>query len=221
MLKACIFDMDGVLLDSEPFWRKAEREEFGKVGLTLTEKDCMETMGIRIDEVVALRYAQKPWDTPSQAEVADRIVKRVAELVKQKGSPKPGVNYAINYLKNQNVPLGLATSSSRILIDAVLECLDLTDAFDLVHSAENETYGKPHPAVYLTAADKMGIDPCEILAIEDSFSGVISAKAARMTVCAIPEEAVADEPHFAAADARLKSLEELPALWEKLKGQAQ
>ncbi len=221
MLKACIFDMDGVLLDSEPFWRKAEREEFGKVGLALTEKDCMDTMGIRIDEVVAFRYAQKPWDTPSQAEVADRIVRRVAELIKFNGCPKPGVREAINYFREQNIPLGLATSSATLLIDAVLECLDLKGAFDIIHSAEHEKYGKPHPAVYLAAAAKMGIDPSDILAIEDSFSGVISAKAARMTVCAIPEEAVAGEPRFAAADVRLKSLAELPALWEKLKGQAQ
>ena len=75
-LQACIFDMDGVLLDSEPFWRQAEREVFATVGLDLTEQDCMETMGVRIDEVVALRHSQKPWSSPSCPNVAEQIVER-------------------------------------------------------------------------------------------------------------------------------------------------
>lgn len=215
-ITTCIFDMDGVLLDSEPFWRQAEREVFATVDVHLTEQDCIDTMGIRIDEVVALRYSQKPWDSPHQDIVAQRIVARVAEIVTATGRPLPGVHEAIAFLRQQNLALGLATSSSSVLVEATLSALGLSKAFDCVHSAEHEPYGKPHPAVYLHTAAKMGANPLECLAIEDSLTGVISAKAARMQVIAVPEAAVAQDPRFTLADFRLSSLIELPSIWPAL-----
>lgn len=212
MLQACIFDMDGVLLDSEPFWRQAEIEVFATVGLHLTEEDCMETMGIRIDEVVAWRHHQKPWAEPSQAVICERIVDRMVELVRERAKPLPGVYEALDFVRSQGLKLALASSSSTRLIRAVLEGLGLLDAFPIVHSAETEEYGKPHPAVFLTTAGLLGVPPTGCLVIEDSFNGVLAAKAARMTVVAIPEPAVADDPRFVIADARLRSLEELGTL---------
>lgn len=215
-LEACIFDMDGVLLDSEPFWRQAEIEVFASVGLRLTERDCMETMGIRIDEVVAFRHHQKPWSSPSLEEVSERIVDRVVELVRQRARPLDGVAEALDFLRGRGVPLALASSSSSRLIQATLEALDLRDLFGIWHSAEGEEYGKPHPAVYLSTARRLGLPPGRCLAVEDSINGVISARAARMAVVAVPEPAVAGDPRFVLADERLETLRDLPAAWERL-----
>ena len=215
--EACIFDMDGVLLDSEPFWRRAEREIFATVNIHLTEQDCVETMGIRIDEVVRYRYSQHPENSyPPVEELAQRIVNRVAELVELYGQPLPGVVAAIEFLRSKGIPLALASSSSAQLITTTLRALKLEQYFPLWHSAEGEAYGKPHPAVYLVTATKMGVNPQNCLAIEDSLNGVIAAKAARMHCVAVPEQAVADKPQFSLADITLNSLAELPQVWEQL-----
>lgn len=208
--------MDGVLLDSEPFWRRAEREIFAQVGILLTEQDCVETMGIRIDEVVKYRFEQHPGSYPDVPDVAQRIVNRVAELVEQQGKTLPGVLTALEFLQKQRIPLALASSSSVQLIETTLRALKLETYFPVRHSAEGEPYGKPHPAVYLAAAAKLDADPAQCLAIEDSLNGVIAAKAARMTCIAVPEKAVAHLPQFSLADAVLGSLAELPNIWSKL-----
>ena len=213
---ACIFDMDGVLLDSEPFWRQAERELFASVGIHLTEQDCVETMGVRIDEVVSYRYSQHSGNFPPVEVLAQRIVNRVAELVQEKGRPLPGVMEALEFLRRQNIPLALASSSSAQLITTTLNALNLSSYFPLWHSAEGEPYGKPHPAVYLNTCAKMGVNPRRCLAIEDSLNGVIAAKAACMTCVAVPEAAVAKQPQFAIADAVLDSLAQLENFWERL-----
>ena len=204
------------MLDSEPFWRQAEREIFASVGIMLTEEDCAETMGIRIDEVVAYRFSQRPGSYPPIEEMNERIVSRVTQLVQQYGKPLPGVFKALDFLQSQKVPIALASSSSSALISATLSALKLEPYFPVWHSAENEPYGKPNPAVYLSIAAKLGSDPCQCLAIEDSLNGVIAAKAARMACVAVPESCVASLPQFCLADAKLNSLEELPNVWESL-----
>lgn len=215
-LQACIFDMDGILLDSEPFWRQAEIEVFGTVGLCLSEQDCLETMGIRIDEVVAFRHRQKPWESPSRREIAERITDRVIELVRERAHPLPGVAEALAFLQDRRVPLALASSSSSRLIEATIETLGLRRAFPIRHSAEGEPYGKPHPAVYLSTARLLGVPPTACLAVEDSLNGVVAARAARMPVVAVPEAAVAGDPRFALADARLESLLDFPETWSRM-----
>lgn len=199
-----IFDMDGILIDSEPFWRQAEIELFATVGVHLTEEDCVETMGLRIDEVVAHRAPHA-----DQAELAGLIVDRVEELVRQQGEPLPGSLQVLQRVEALGLPCGLATSSSYQLLEATLETLGLKSYFQIVHSAQEEVYGKPHPAVYLSAAEKLGLPPTRCLAIEDSLNGVIAAKAARMPVVAIPEEAVRNDRRFQVADVQLDSLFEL------------
>jgi HAD superfamily hydrolase (TIGR01509 family) len=199
--RAILFDMDGVLLDSEPFWRMAEIEVFKTEGVVLTEEDCTETMGIRIDEVVAYRVPHA-----DQEKMIQLIMDRMVQLVTDEGVPLRGVHETIARLKELQVPCGLATSSNYRLLHATLKSLGLEKAFSIVHSAEDEEYGKPHPSVYMTAAKKLGYDPKHCLAIEDSVNGVISAKAAQMPVIAIPEEAVYDDPRFGLADVKVRSL---------------
>lgn len=207
--KAILFDMDGVLIDSEPFWRQAQIEVFASVGKIFTEQDCAETMGIRIDEVVAYRVPEA-----DQADVVATIVDRMVQLVTNQGRPLPGVKELLARVTALGIPCGLATSSRYRLLEATLKSLDLEDVFQIVCSAEDEQLGKPHPAVYLTAAKKLGFLPQDCLAIEDSVNGVLSAKAAQMTALAVPDKAQANDPRFSIADLRLNDLHEAIPLVE-------
>jgi len=214
--RAVLFDMDGVLIDSEPLWRRAEIEAFGEVGLELSDQDCLATQGLRIDEAVAYWFARSPWAGRSREEVARRIVDRVARLIRSEAEPLPGVREAITGARDEGWRLGLASSSTGFLIDTVLDHFDLQGAFEATHSAETEKFGKPHPAVYLSTAASLGLDPRHCIAVEDSVNGVISALAAQMACIAIPAAELRHDPRFAVADRRLASLEALGEALEEL-----
>jgi mannitol-1-/sugar-/sorbitol-6-/2-deoxyglucose-6-phosphatase len=217
MIKAVLFDMDGLLIDSEPIWREAEKEIFAKVGIRLTDEMCFETVGLRIDEVVEHWHRIYPWNHPEKNEIRDLIIAKVIELIMKKGNPLPGVYEILNFFRNENIPLGIASASSRQIIATVVDKLEIRNYFNVIHSAEGEQFGKPHPAVYLSAAEMLNVNPVECLVFEDSFNGVIAAKAARMKVIAVPEDIHLGEMRFHAADYQLKSLTEFShQLWEKL-----
>jgi mannitol-1-/sugar-/sorbitol-6-/2-deoxyglucose-6-phosphatase len=217
MIEAVIFDLDGLLIDSEPLWQEAEILVFKQVNLVLTSELCRQTQGLRIDEVVDYWYRQYPWTNLSKLEVEKLIVSKVIELIHLKGQPLPGVAQAIAFIKNQNVKIALASSSASQIIQAALQKLNLTEVFVEIYSAESEMLGKPHPGVYLTTAQKLKIPPQSCLALEDSLNGVLAAKAAHMKCIAIPEVIQQKNPQFAIADLILKSLEELnQPVWNSL-----
>ena len=112
MIRAVIFDMDGVLIDSEPFWRESEIEVFGRVGLHLTEAACRETMGLRIDEAVDYWHRRHPWEGATTAEVAERIVCGLIELIGARGEPMPGALRALEFFRGRGARLALASSYS-------------------------------------------------------------------------------------------------------------
>jgi beta-phosphoglucomutase-like phosphatase (HAD superfamily) len=186
-IQAVVFDMDGVLIDSEPLWREVERAVFGGLGIHVTDPDLEETMGVRINEVVALWRNRHPWNDPSPEEIEDRIVEGVARAIQERGVVNGAAAGAIAYFQGLGLRLALASSSPYRLIDAVLSVSRLGDRFETVHSAEEEASGKPDPAVYLTTARKLGVPPEHCVAIEDSPSGVRSARAAGMLCVAVPE----------------------------------
>ncbi len=198
--EAVIFDMDGVLIDSEPLWKIAMQKVFDSIGCQLTKKDFQQTVGLRIDEVIEYWYGVAPWERYSVKEVETQIMSEMVRLIHENGKPLPGVLETIAFLKNRGIKIGLATSSFTVMIEAVLNTLDLNDQFDFTHSAENEHYGKPHPAVYLTVANTLGVKPTQCLVIEDSLTGIIAGKAARMTVVAIPEKTHEPDPKISLAD---------------------
>ncbi|WP_298443179.1 hexitol phosphatase HxpB [uncultured Ferrimonas sp.] len=212
-IAAVIFDMDGVLVDSEPFWQQAELAVLPRYGVPLTLADTVTTKGLRIDQVVALWHRRYPWQGTSIHEVAEQIVAKVAELVRTEGQPLPGVASAIAAIQAAKLPLALATSSPRPLIEATLTRLGLTDTFMALCSAEDLPYGKPHPQVYLKAAAALGVAPEHCLAIEDSVNGVIAAKAATMQALAIPEAEQQQDRRFAIADLQFSSLTQLSPQW--------
>ena len=217
MIKAVIFDMDGLLTDSEPLWQEAEMQIFKQVNIMLTPALCMQTKGLRIDEVVDYWYQKFPWTNSSREEVENLIVAKVIELIHTKGVPLAGVDNAISFVQQKQVKIALASSSSTKIIQAALQKLNLVNTFVEVYSAESEVLGKPHPGVYLTTANKLNIFPQECLTIEDSLNGVLAAKAAQMKCIAIPETLEYDNPKFAIADVILKSLEEFnDHVWKKI-----
>ena len=208
-MRALIFDMDGVLVDSEPLWRLAERQVFADVGLELTDADCESTMGMRSDEVIEHWYRLSPWEGATCAELEAQLEERMRELITEQATAMPGVEESIAMARAEGIVLGLATSSAPALIEAVLSKLELGDAFAITHSAINEEFGKPHPAVFLTTARLLGVEPPECVAIEDSVAGVRSGKAAGMRVIAVPPSHLFDEAGYDVADIKLHSLEEL------------
>jgi sugar-phosphatase len=195
-----------LLIDSEPFWRQAEIELFGRVGLELDESDVRQTMGLRIDDAVRHWWDQFPWEGMTELEVARAIVTRVAELITAEGTPMPGAIESVALCARLALPVGVCSGSYAVVIEAALARLGIEGDVAVWHSAEWESLGKPHPASYLSTAAKLGVDPVDCLAVEDSFNGAISAKAARMRVVAVPEPDAQESPRWGFCDAKLHSL---------------
>ena len=205
-LTASIFDMDGLLIDSEVLWHEAEIEILGGLGVPLAVEGCRTTKGMFVDEVTEHWNRLYPWTGPTPAEVAVTIVDRVIELILTKGELKPGALHAVDLCAERGLDLAVASSSQYRLIDLALGHFGLRDRFALVHSAEDEDYGKPHPAVFLTAAAKLGAVPRRCLVWEDAPAGVLAAKAASMACIAVPEHGEGHHPAFGLADLVVDSL---------------
>ncbi|HIF9196681.1 TPA: hexitol phosphatase HxpB [Photobacterium damselae] len=209
MLQAAVFDMDGLLVDSEPFWQQAQVEVFTDLGVKISIEDTHKTMGLRIDQVVEFWFNQQPWQGPDCAEVTQTIVDRVKALVREQKPMLPGVVEAITCCKESGLKIALASSSPMDLIEATIDALSLTGLFEAVLSAEHLRYGKPHPEVYINAADALGIKPQHCVAFEDSVNGLLAAKAAQMKGIAVPDAAFSQDPRWAIADCKLSSLHEV------------
>jgi len=208
MISAAIFDMDGLLVDSEPFWRKAEIACFAKVGVHLTESDCRDTMGWRLNEVVEYWYKKRPWQSLTPEAMEMDIIETVSHYILTEAEPMPGVAHAIQQCREAGLRTAIASSSPMKLIESVVDRFELRESFDALHSAQYEAFGKPHPAVFLSAARLLKCTPPSCLVFEDSFYGMVAGLAARMKVIAVPAAEESDSPQFGAAHALLGSLEE-------------
>jgi sugar-phosphatase len=209
--------MDGLLIDSEILWHEAEIDILGGLGVPLAADGCRSTKGMFVDEVTAFWFDRYPWSGPTPGEVAVAIVDRVIALVLAKGELKPGALEAIAMCARRGLPLAVASSSQYRLIETALDHFGLRHHFALIHSAEEEAYGKPHPAVFLTAATKLGAEPRRCLVWEDAPAGVLAAKAASMACIAVPEPGEETQPAFGLADLVLGSLLEMDdARWDEV-----
>ena len=209
---AAIFDMDGLLVDSEPLWDQAELDVIASLGVDISRRyELPDTLGLRIDMVVDLWFAQQPWNGPSCQEVTERIITRAIALVEETKPLLPGVREAVTLCKSQGIKVGLASASPLHMLEKVLTMFDLRDDFDALASAEKLPYSKPHPQVYLDCAAKLGIDPLNCVALEDSVNGMIASKAARMRSIVVPAHENQDDPRFVLADVKLTLLTELTA----------
>lgn len=182
--KAVIFDMDGVVIDSEGFWAVAEREIFTQLGAILTEEYCRLTQKMTVIEAAGFWFEKYPWGGVSLHDAAQRVISRVVELIKTEDCEIAHIRPFIQHLKLQGFKIGLATNSPELFIPLCLERAGIADLFDAVSSADNEAHCKPHPDVYLTTAKKLNVQPQDCVVIEDSYHGMQAGKSAGMTVIA-------------------------------------
>lgn len=188
MINAVIFDMDGVLVDSEPFWQKAEREIFTSLGVDMTAELCEMTKRMTTNEVTMFWFERNPWENKRFEEVEHMVINRVIELIESENCIIPGVVDTIKELKKRGFKLGLATNSPYRIIPRVLNKMNLTEEFAILSSAEFEKNGKPAPDVYLSTISKLKEEADSCLAIEDSNSGIIAAKNAGAKVIAFTDQ---------------------------------
>jgi HAD superfamily hydrolase (TIGR01509 family) len=177
--RAVIFDMDGVLADSEPVYYEAFNAILEPLGKQVTPELQRAIMGYGVEESWAVAARELALEGPLDGLVAgyDRELCRLLALVPE---PLPGVRELIDELKRRRIPYAVASSSWPGWIEALLTGIGLSDAFDVRISATMVEHGKPAPDVYLLAADKLGVEPERCVAIEDTRTGLLAAKAARM-----------------------------------------
>jgi HAD superfamily hydrolase (TIGR01509 family) len=185
-LEAVIFDMDGTLIDSEPMWKKAERQVFSSVGVKVTDELSSQTVWMTTREVTEFWFKHFPWSVRSLDQVENEVVERVAQLISDEGVALEGVQEILSFFQNKNFKIGLSTNAPFRLIPVVLKKLNIYHYFDATCSSEYEIKGKPDPAVYLTTAKKLNVEPSKCIAFEDSVSGIISANKANMRTVAVP-----------------------------------
>jgi HAD superfamily hydrolase (TIGR01509 family) len=208
VIKAVVFDLDGVLIDSEHVWDEARRDLARERGRRWPDGASRDMMGMSSPEwsrymhdVVGL--------TESPEEISAEVVRRLQDVYRRELPLLDGAVAAVERLAAHR-PLGLASSSNRELIDLVLELAGLDRFFRVTVSSEEVARGKPAPDVYLEAANRLGVGAEECAAIEDSENGIRSAKAAGMRVLAIPNPQYPPrEDALAQADAVLESLGDL------------
>lgn len=205
--KAVIFDMDGVIIDSEGLWRQAQQGALARWGASVSDEECIRlTKGKRLDEIARTwcEYCHLSV-TPTQLEA--EIRRLITALIAKKGEAMPGVKDVLTFLCQSGYQLALATSSSYQVIDAVLTKLKIEHCFSVICSADDESHGKPHPAVYLSALRKLRLPAADCLVIEDSLSGFKAAQAAGIKTVVVAEDF--QQPCFNSAVARYASLEQL------------
>jgi HAD superfamily hydrolase (TIGR01509 family) len=194
-VRAVVFDLDGVLLDSEQVWDGAKRELVGERGGRWTDTASRDMLGMSSTEWSA--YMRDELRVPMQAADIDRAV--VGKLLARYEREPPfldGAREAVERIADR-WPLALASSSNREVIDTVLAALGVTDRFVATVSSEEVGRGKPAPDVYLEAARRLDVSPADAVAIEDSANGIRSAHDAGMRVIALPN------PHFPPDDEAL------------------
>jgi len=179
-IEAVIFDMDGIIIDSEPFWKRAEYKIFNLLGVNLSDELCLKTKSMTTTEVTKFWYSQDPWSGFRLDDVEKKVIEYVGFLIETEGKEISGITNLLSKLKQMNYKIGLATNSPYCLIEIVLRKLGITKYFDTISSAEHERLGKPHPAVYISTANKLKVSAESCIAIEDSVSGLRAAKLAKM-----------------------------------------
>lgn len=205
-LNTVIFDMDGLLIDSEPLWKEAAEALFATYGKQLTTEQYLSTTGLRTNEFLAHWFRHFNLQEAEIKNAESTIIRDVIKLVQQKGKPMPGVQHIFNVFGERNFKIGLASSSPQELIDLVVDLIGIKKYIQAISSAADMAYGKPHPEVYLNCAEKLRAIPMECICFEDSFNGMIAAKAAKMKCVVVPSLQDNKNKVWEAADLKISTL---------------
>ena len=207
-INAIILDMDGILIDSERHWQLTERAIFAELGIDLTDQLLVETRGLRTQEMVEHWSSRFSIDGADPQRLMAEYDRRMVETMKREVPLMEGARELIALFRGLGLPVALATCSTHEHIDAVMDKHGLRPSFDQLVSAAVGMPGKPHPEVFLQTARLLKGDPTRCLVFEDSFNGLVAAKAARMKVVAMPDPHEFEQGRFAAADLKIRSLRE-------------
>ena len=207
-LNTVIFDMDGLLIDSEPHWQDAAFEYFSQYHhIQMTPALYHTTTGLRTREFLEYWFDWYKLDHTHLAFAEDAVIKSVIQRIRDKAKVMAGVFHIIDYFKSKHWKIGIATSSPLELADVVISKLGIRDSLQTIASAKHLPFGKPHPMVYMDCAEQLGSKPQQCLCFEDSFNGMIAAKAAKMKCVVVPAAAEVNEARWAAADLKISSLQ--------------
>ena len=207
-LSAVIFDMDGLLIDSEPLWQEAGKEILALYNATLTEEQYHASTGLRTKEWIHWWFSHFQIDLTHCEKAEKQIVDVALDKIGKNGIALPGVDHIFSFFRKKDFKTGLASSSPVSLIEVVAEKLNIKQFLNAMSSAESLQFGKPHPQVFLDCAEQLAVSPLSCVVFEDSLNGVIAAKAARMKCVAVPAADFREDARWSIADLVLNSLEE-------------
>jgi HAD superfamily hydrolase (TIGR01509 family) len=210
--RAVIFDLDGVLADSEPWWNEIDAKLLAQYGVNYRGEYHRNVLGISYR--LAVEFYKKAFDLSVATE---QVMRRRAEIAIDFFANRvglfPSAKRVLEELRQMNLRLAVATSSVGASARPFLERHNLTAFFDVIVTGDEIERGKPHPDIYLRAAEKLCLAADACLVIEDALSGIAAAKAANMRVAAIPDTRFVDAREYEKeADYVLGSLSEIPAL---------
>ena len=211
-VRAVIFDLDGVLADSEPSWDEIDAQLLGEYGVKYGGEHHREVLGVSYRLAIEF-YKQTFGLTAPTEELMHRRGEIATEFFANRIGLFPSAKGVLQQLREMDLRLAVATSSVSASARPFLDRHRLTKFFDIIVTGDEIERGKPEPEIYLCAAEKLGIAPGECLVIEDSLSGIAAAKAAKMRVAAIPDRRFVDPREYEKqADYVLGNLSEIPAL---------
>ena len=184
---AIIFDMDGLLVDSEPLWHEAERAMIEACGYRYAADIRDQTIGLRADEFARIIHQHYPRVGATPAAITQNLEGRVLRMTREQIKPRPGAEEIVRYAAERHIPRAIASSSSQAIIEHFTRLLGWGDLLPQRYSAQLVARGKPAPDIYLYAADQIRVTPENCLALEDSAAGTRAAIAAGMTCCTVPD----------------------------------
>ena len=216
VLSAVIFDLDGVLADSEPSWNQIDAKLLAEYGADYRGEHHREVLGVNYR--LAIEFYKKAFNLSA---ATDEMMKRRGEIAAEFFADRvglfPDVKEILEEMRQQGVRLGLGTSSVSSSARTFLDRHQLTKLFDVIVTGDEVEHGKPAPDIYLRAAQRLNVAADDCLVVEDALSGIAAAKAAKMRVVAIPDRRFVDPAKYEKdADYLLNNLKELPALVRKL-----
>lgn len=186
-IKACIFDLDGTLVDSMWMWPEIDKEYLGRFGIEYDDNLKNEIDGISFHET-AVYFKNKFGISDSIEKICKDWEDMAYDKYKYEVKEKRGCQKFLEQLKSKGIKMGIATSNNRSMVDVVLESLGMKDFFEVITTSDEVKKGKPAPDVYLTTAKLLNVEPKHCLVFEDVVAGIIAGKSAGMKVCAVEDD---------------------------------